>query len=60
MLLFCPTCGTLMQIEEGNECHRFTCKACDFSYPVTKLVRSLTNLIKKKIFFRFIVVFIQN
>ncbi|KAI1718837.1 transcription factor s-II (TFIIS) domain-containing protein [Ditylenchus destructor] len=40
MLLFCPTCGTLLQVEEGSDCNQFVCKNCPYVLPITKPVTS--------------------
>ncbi|KAH7710750.1 DNA-directed RNA polymerase III polypeptide [Aphelenchoides avenae] len=40
MLLFCPQCGTFLQIEQGTECNQFTCSGCSYVLPVTKKVSS--------------------
>ncbi|CAI2350917.1 unnamed protein product [Caenorhabditis sp. 36 PRJEB53466] len=40
MLTFCPECGCVMQIENGEECMRFSCPACPYVCPVTHTVSS--------------------
>ncbi|KAK6113423.1 Transcription factor S-II (TFIIS) family protein [Brugia pahangi] len=40
MLLFCPECGSSLQIEEGSNCYQFTCHNCPYVQPITKLIRS--------------------
>ncbi|KAE9416114.1 hypothetical protein Angca_004057 [Angiostrongylus cantonensis] len=40
MLGFCPFCGSLLQVEEGDSCMQFSCPSCPFTCPVTKKVSS--------------------
>ncbi|KHJ92385.1 transcription factor S-II [Oesophagostomum dentatum] len=40
MLVFCPYCGTMLQIEEGDVCMQFSCPSCPYVCPVTKKVSS--------------------
>ncbi|OZC08014.1 hypothetical protein X798_05010 [Onchocerca flexuosa] len=40
MLLFCPECGSSLQIEEGSNCYQFNCHNCPYVHPVTKIIRS--------------------
>ncbi|KAH7699009.1 DNA-directed RNA polymerase III polypeptide [Aphelenchoides avenae] len=40
MLLFCPQCGTFLQVDQGPECTQFTCSGCPYGLPVTKRVSS--------------------
>lgn len=47
MLLFCPTCGTLLQIQEGIECNEFACKSCSYVMPVSRLVYNFYFIIFK-------------
>ncbi|KAG7265882.1 hypothetical protein CRUP_016145 [Coryphaenoides rupestris] len=30
MLLFCPTCGNVLIVEEGQKCLRFACNTCPY------------------------------
>ncbi|VDO28211.1 unnamed protein product [Onchocerca flexuosa] len=41
MLLFCPECGSSLQIEEGSNCYQFNCHNCPYVHPVTKIVSFL-------------------
>ena len=34
MLLFCPTCGRLVTLEEGFKRFNFVCDVCKFKMPV--------------------------
>lgn len=34
MLLFCPTCGNILIIEEGAGCYRFACNTCPFIHNI--------------------------
>ncbi|VDM66502.1 unnamed protein product [Strongylus vulgaris] len=40
MLVFCPYCGSMLQIEEGDSCMQFSCPSCPYVCPVTKKVSS--------------------
>ncbi|PIO57392.1 transcription factor S-II [Teladorsagia circumcincta] len=40
MLVFCPFCGSMLQIEESDSCMQFSCPACPYICPVTKKVSS--------------------
>ncbi|KAK5975462.1 DNA-directed RNA polymerase subunit, partial [Trichostrongylus colubriformis] len=40
MLVFCPFCGSMLQIEEGDSCMQFSCPSCPYICPVTKKVSS--------------------
>ncbi|VDM44996.1 unnamed protein product [Toxocara canis] len=40
MLLFCPECGSSLQIEEGQNCLQFSCHNCPYVQPITKLIKS--------------------
>ncbi|VDN27859.1 unnamed protein product [Gongylonema pulchrum] len=40
MLLFCPECGSTLQIEEGSNCLQFSCNCCPYTQPITKLIKS--------------------
>lgn len=41
MLVFCPDCGTRLQVEEGSDSLRFVCSGCGFQVPVSKPVSRL-------------------
>ncbi|KJH50103.1 transcription factor S-II [Dictyocaulus viviparus] len=38
MLVFCPFCGSLLQVEEGDFCMKFSCPSCPYICPITKKV----------------------
>jgi len=40
MLLFCPTCGTSLVLEEGEGCNQFICRSCEYILPISKTVKS--------------------
>ncbi|XP_078481434.1 polymerase (RNA) III (DNA directed) polypeptide K [Ciona intestinalis] len=40
MLLFCPTCGNLLTVEEGNQCYRFACPTCPYVHNITQKISS--------------------
>lgn len=40
MLMFCPTCGNLLGVEEGKSCLRFACRTCPYIYNIRKRVSS--------------------
>ncbi|KAJ1098381.1 hypothetical protein NDU88_003492 [Pleurodeles waltl] len=40
MLLFCPTCGNVLIVEEGQKCYRFACNTCPYVHNVTRKVTS--------------------
>lgn len=40
MLLFCPSCGNGLIVEEGQRCHRFACNTCPYVHNITRKVSS--------------------
>ncbi len=38
MLLFCPTCGNVLIVEEGQKCMRFACNTCPYVHNITRKV----------------------
>lgn len=40
MLLFCPTCGNLLLVEESANCLRFSCGTCPYISNITGVVKS--------------------
>ncbi|CAO2637813.1 DNA-directed RNA polymerase III subunit RPC10 [Lemmus lemmus] len=38
MLLFCPSCGNGLIVEEGQRCHRFACNTCPYVHNITRKV----------------------
>lgn len=38
MLLFCPTCGNVLVVEEGQRCYRFACNTCPYVHNITRKV----------------------
>uniref|UniRef100_UPI00398E5B42 DNA-directed RNA polymerase III subunit RPC10 n=1 Tax=Pristiophorus japonicus TaxID=55135 RepID=UPI00398E5B42 len=40
MLLFCPTCGNVLIVEEGQKCYRFACNTCPYVHNITRKVTS--------------------
>lgn len=38
MLLFCPTCGNLLMVEEGPRCYRFACNTCPYVQNIERTV----------------------
>lgn len=38
MLLFCPTCGNVLIVEEGQKCMRFACNTCPYIHNITRKV----------------------
>ncbi|KAK6034135.1 zinc finger CDGSH type [Cooperia oncophora] len=38
--VFCPFCGSMLQIEESDSCMQFSCPSCPYICPVTKKVSS--------------------
>lgn len=38
MLLFCPTCGNVLIVEEGQRCFRFACNTCPYVHNITRKV----------------------
>lgn len=38
MLLFCPTCGNVLIVEEGQRCMRFACNSCPYVHNITRKV----------------------
>lgn len=50
MLLFCPTCGNVLIVEEGQKCMRFACNTCPYVHNITRkvswniLARKMTTL----------------
>ena len=39
MLLFCPTCGNLLMVEDGPHCYRFACNTCPYVQNIERTVR---------------------
>lgn len=42
MLLFCPTCANILEVEEGPTCYRFSCATCPYIYNITKRISNRT------------------
>ena len=42
MLLFCPTCGNLLLIEESANCLRFSCSTCPYISKIGRIITSRT------------------
>ncbi|XP_016361404.1 DNA-directed RNA polymerase III subunit RPC10 [Sinocyclocheilus anshuiensis] len=40
MLLFCPTCGNVLIVEEGQRCFRFACNTCPYVHNITRKVNN--------------------
>ena len=40
MFLFCPSCGVLLTLQEGNKGHEFGCKTCTYAFVVKKRIIS--------------------
>lgn len=40
MLLFCPTCGNVLIVEEGQKCMRFACNTCPYVHNITRKVNN--------------------
>ncbi|PIO22378.1 hypothetical protein AB205_0166470, partial [Aquarana catesbeiana] len=40
MLLFCPTCGNVLIVEEGQKCYRFACNTCPYVHNINRKVTS--------------------
>ncbi|XP_075894945.1 DNA-directed RNA polymerase III subunit RPC10 [Nelusetta ayraudi] len=40
MLLFCPTCGNVLIVEEGQKCLRFACNTCPYVHNITRKVNN--------------------
>ncbi|XP_073502253.1 DNA-directed RNA polymerase III subunit RPC10 [Phyllobates terribilis] len=40
MLLFCPTCGNVLIVEEGQKCLRFACNTCPYVHNINRKVTS--------------------
>lgn len=43
MLLFCPTCGNVLIVEEGQKCMRFACNTCPYVHNITRKVSNLSS-----------------
>lgn len=43
MLMFCPTCGNVLIVEEGQRCFRFACNTCPYVHNVTRKVCEVTT-----------------
>ncbi|VDN59191.1 unnamed protein product [Dracunculus medinensis] len=39
MLPFCPICGALLNVDEGEHCFRFSCRICPYVQPIIRLVK---------------------
>lgn len=44
MLLFCPTCGNVLIVEEGQKCMRFACNTCPYVHNITRKVTARATL----------------
>jgi len=42
MLMFCPTCANILQVEEGPNCLRFSCSTCPYIHNIGKRIGSRT------------------
>jgi DNA-directed RNA polymerase III subunit RPC11 len=42
MLMFCPTCANILQVEEGPRCLRFSCSSCPYVHNINKRIGSRT------------------
>ena len=42
MLMFCPTCANILQVEEGPNCLRFSCSTCPYIHNIHKRIGSRT------------------
>ena len=42
MLMFCPTCANILQVEEGPNCLRFSCSTCPYVHNIAKRIGSRT------------------
>jgi DNA-directed RNA polymerase III subunit RPC11 len=42
MLMFCPTCGNLLGVEEGPTCLRFSCRTCPYVFNINRKISSKT------------------
>ncbi|XP_065197994.1 DNA-directed RNA polymerase III subunit RPC10-like [Sycon ciliatum] len=40
MLMFCPSCGNILIVEEGPECMRFACNTCPYVHNVKRKISS--------------------
>ena len=49
MVLFCPTCGNILLIEDVGGLHRFYCQTCPYIFPITAKVASTLSLPRKKV-----------
>ncbi|CAK5089978.1 unnamed protein product [Meloidogyne enterolobii] len=48
MLVFCPACGTLLTLGEGNSCNQFSCKSCSYVLPIVEKLSSKIYTKKKE------------
>ncbi|XP_055624216.1 DNA-directed RNA polymerase III subunit RPC10 [Toxorhynchites rutilus septentrionalis] len=46
MLMFCPTCGNLLLVEEGTDSLRFSCNTCPY---ICKIKRKISTRIYPKL-----------
>ena len=43
MLMFCPTCANILQVDEGNHSQlRFSCSTCPYVHNIAKRIGSRT------------------
>lgn len=49
MVLFCPTCGNILLVEEGGGGYRFYCQTCPYIFPITSKVATTLQLPRKKV-----------
>jgi len=50
MLLFCPTCANILEVEEGRSAsYRFSCSTCPYVYNITKRISNRTYTTLKEV-----------
>jgi DNA-directed RNA polymerase III subunit RPC11 len=50
MLLFCPTCANILEVEEGlSASYRFSCSTCPYIYNINKRISSRTYTTLKEV-----------
>ena len=47
-MLFCPTCGNVLLIEEGEGSFRYFCKTCPYIFNINKRIKRVETFEDKK------------
>ena len=48
-MLFCPTCGNILLIEQGSGCFRYFCKTCPYVFNINQTIKRVEMFDDKKV-----------